>query len=68
VNSEPCTWYEAVLELYKQAKIRAKVIPVTADEFPRPAKRPFISTLINTKINPLRSYKNALAEYLTKQF
>ena len=67
-NSESCTWYEAVLELYRQTKIRTKVIPVTAAEFPRPARRPFISTLINTKINPLRSYKNALAEHLTKQF
>lgn len=65
-NSGPCTWYEAVLELYKQAKIKVRVIPVAASEFPRAAKRPFISTLINTKINPLRSYKNALTEYLTK--
>lgn len=64
VNSEPCTWYEAVLELYKQAKIKTKVIPVPASEFPRPAKRPFYSVLINTKLNPMRSYKEALREYL----
>lgn len=64
VNSDPCTWYEAVLELYKQAKIKTKVIPVSAEEFPRPARRPFYSALINTKINPLRSYKEALKEYL----
>jgi len=63
-NSDPCTWYEAVLELYKQAKIKTKVIPVSAEEFPRPARRPFYSALINTKINPLRSYKEALKEYL----
>jgi len=64
VNSEPCTWYEAVLELYKIAKIRAKVIPVSAAEFSRPAKRPYYSVLLNTKLNPLRSYKEALREYL----
>jgi dTDP-4-dehydrorhamnose reductase len=64
VNSDPCTWYEAVLELYKQAKIKTKVIPVLSSEFPRPAKRPFYSILINTKLNPLRSYKDALKEYL----
>lgn len=64
VNSDPCTWYEAVLELYKQTGIAPKVVPVSADEFPRPAMRPFFSVLINTKLNPLRSYKEALREYL----
>jgi dTDP-4-dehydrorhamnose reductase len=64
VNSEPCTWHEAVLELYKQAKIKAKVMPVAASEFLRSAKRPYYSVLLNTKLNPLRSYKEALSEYL----
>jgi dTDP-4-dehydrorhamnose reductase len=63
-NSGACTWYEAVLELYGQTKLKTKVIPITAKEYPRPAKRPYISTLINTKLNPLRSYKEALEEYL----
>lgn len=66
VNSDPCTWYEAVVELYRQAKIKTKVLPVGSGEFPRPAKRPYVSTLINTKLNPLRSYKEALKEYLKK--
>jgi dTDP-4-dehydrorhamnose reductase len=65
-NSGPCTWYEAVVELYKMAKLKTKVIPVSSDEFPRPAARPFVSTLINTKLNPMRSYKLALSEYLKK--
>lgn len=66
VNSDPCTWYEAVLELYKIAKIKTKVVPVPASEFPRPAKRPYYSVLLNTKLNPLRSYKEALKEYLNE--
>ncbi|MCD6149220.1 NAD(P)-dependent oxidoreductase [bacterium] len=64
-NGDPCTWYEAVVELYKQAKLKTKVIPVNADEFPRPAQRPFYSVLLNTKLKPLRSYKEALKEYLS---
>ncbi|MCK9379335.1 MAG: NAD(P)-dependent oxidoreductase [Candidatus Moranbacteria bacterium] len=64
VNSDPCTWYEAVLELYKIKKIKTEVIPVSGDEFPRPAMRPFFSVLLNTKLNPLRSWKEALGEYL----
>jgi dTDP-4-dehydrorhamnose reductase len=66
VNSDPCTWYEAVLELYQQAKIKAKVIPISSEELTRPAKRPHYSVLINTKLNPLRSYKDALKEHLKK--
>ncbi len=66
VNGDPCTWYEAVLELYQQAKLKTKVIPVDGAEFPRPAKRPYYSVLLNTKLNPLRSYKDALKEYLKK--
>ena len=64
VNSEPCTWYEAVLELYQQAKLKTKVVPVPGSEFPRPAQRPYFSVLLNTKLNPLRSYKDALREYM----
>jgi dTDP-4-dehydrorhamnose reductase len=63
-NSGSCTWHEACVELYKLAKIRTKVIPVSASEFPRPAKRPQFSVLLNTKLNPLRDWKEALKEYL----
>lgn len=63
-NGDPCTWYEAVVELYRQAKLKTKVMPVTADEYPRPAKRPYFSVLLSTKLNPMRSYKEALREYL----
>ncbi|EKE16344.1 MAG: hypothetical protein ACD_11C00020G0049 [uncultured bacterium] len=65
-NSDACTWYDAAKELYKQAKIKVKIVPVSGDEFPRPAQRPYVSTLINTKLNPLRSWKLALREYLKK--
>jgi dTDP-4-dehydrorhamnose reductase len=63
-NTGACTWYEAVVELYKQAKIKAKVVPVSGDEFSRPAQRPYVSTLLNTKLMPMRSWKLALKDYL----
>lgn len=67
VNSDSATWYEAVEELYMQAGMEdVKIEPVDGEEFPRPAKRPYFSVLLNKKLNPLRSYKDALAEYLTK--
>jgi dTDP-4-dehydrorhamnose reductase len=64
-NTGSVTWYEAVLELYRQAGITTKVVPVTPEAFPRPAKRPVFSALINTKRPPLRRYEVALAEYLS---
>lgn len=66
-NGESCTWYEATEELYMQTGLeKVKIEPVSADEFPRAAKRPYFSVLLNKKLNPLRSYKDALAEYLRK--
>ncbi len=66
-NTDQATWYEACVELYKLAKLKTKIIPVTGAEFPRPAVRPYFSVLLNTKLNPLRSYKEALKEYLKSQ-
>ena len=63
-NGESVSWYEACVELYKLAKLKTKIVPVSGEEFPRPAARPYCSVLLNTKLNPLRSYKEALKEYL----
>jgi dTDP-4-dehydrorhamnose reductase len=65
-NSNPATWYEAAVELFKIAGIDKKIIPISGSEFPRPAKRPACSILLNTKLPPLRSYQSALAEYIKK--
>lgn len=68
INEGPCTWYEAACELFKMAKMDIEVIPVSSSEFPRPAKRPKSSVLVNTKLKPLRNYKEALKEYLDKYY
>lgn len=63
-NDGAATWFEATQELYRLAKVKTKVVPVSAEGFARPALRPYISTLLNTKLIPLRHYKLALREYL----
>lgn len=68
VNEGPCTWYGAAAELFKIAKMEMEVIPVASIEFPRPAKRPKSSVLLNTKLKPLRNYKDALKEYLRENY
>ncbi|HPP07139.1 MAG TPA: sugar nucleotide-binding protein, partial [Syntrophorhabdaceae bacterium] len=61
----PVTWYGAAKILFELACItHVRLIPVSPEEFPRPAKRPKYSILINTKLEPLRSWPNALKEFL----
>jgi dTDP-4-dehydrorhamnose reductase len=68
VNEGPCTWFEAAAELFKIAKMEVEVVPVASSEFPRPAKRPRSSVLINTKLKPLRDFKEALRQYLKENY
>lgn len=63
-NSGSCSWYEFAREIFRLKKIEVKTNPCTTDEFPRPAKRPKYSILLNTKLPPIRSWQEALAEYL----
>lgn len=64
-NSGACTWYDAVKELYAMTGLNdVTVEPVAPSAFPRPAKRPSSSVLRSKKRAPLRSYRDALAEYL----
>jgi dTDP-4-dehydrorhamnose reductase len=65
-NSLPATWHEAGLKLFEIAGLDKKLIPISSDKFPRPAKRPKYSQLMNTKIKPLRSYEEALKEYFER--
>lgn len=63
-NSEPAIWYDAVRELFKLKNININIKPVSSDKFPRPAKRPKYSVLANTKLPNLRSWQEALREYV----
>lgn len=64
INSEPATWYEGVKELFTISRIDKKLLPVSPDEWQRPAKRPVYSVLENTRRPLLRSWREALREYL----
>lgn len=63
-NTGACTWYEFALEIFKIKGLDAKVAPVSSAEFPRPAKRPAYSELLNTKLPKQRHWMLALEEYL----
>lgn len=68
-NSESCSWCEFARYIFEVADVNVNVIPVTASEFARPAPRPSYSVLENKNwidkgFKPLRSYKEAIKEYI----
>lgn len=64
VNEGPVTWYGGLVEAFKMKGITTKINPIKSEELKRPAKRPVSSVLKNTKLEPLRDWREALAEYL----
>lgn len=64
VNPGAASWYDGAKELFTlKQKNDITLHPVSGEEFQRPAKRPKYSVLINTKLEPLRSWQEALREY-----
>ncbi len=68
-NSGSCSWCEFARYIFEVADKDIKVVPVTASEFARPAPRPSYSVLENRNwvengFKPLRSYKEAIKEYV----
>jgi len=58
------TWYDLAKKAIELKNIKTNVVPCSSAEFPRPAKRPAYSALINTKLEPTRSWEESLEEYL----
>lgn len=62
------TWYEFTKEIFKQANISCNVVPVTSEQFVRPAKRPKNSMLSKEYILEagitIPTWQNALERYL----
>lgn len=70
-NSGSVSWYEYAKEILKLSKSGTKVRAISSDELDRPARRPGMSILDNSKFVKLtgykmRSWKRALKEYLER--
>lgn len=68
-NSGSCSWCEFASYIFEIADVDVRVVPVTASEFARPAPRPSYSVLENRNwknngFEPLRTYKEAIKEYI----
>ncbi|MDD3042312.1 MAG: dTDP-4-dehydrorhamnose reductase [Methanosarcinaceae archaeon] len=60
-NEGVCSWYEFA------SSIIGNAFPCTSEEFPKNAKRPEYSALLNTKTGPMNHWKEALKEYLRER-
>ncbi len=63
-NSGSVSWHDFAEKIFELSGIEMKVNRTTSEQFARPAKRPKFSTLINTKLSPLRAWEDALKSYL----
>lgn len=69
-NEGFCSWYEFAKEIFQAAGMdEVSVTPITSDEFPAKAKRPFNSRMSKKKLvkegfNLLPSWQDALKRYL----
>ncbi len=63
-NSGKCSWYEYTKEILRIAKIQREVKPIKSSQLNRKAKRPSYSILNNKKIKPMRTWQEALKEYV----
>jgi len=64
VNSGYATWYQFALKVVELSKLNATVNAVARREMPVAAVRPRYGMLVNTKLPQLRSWEEALTEYL----
>lgn len=68
-NAGSCSWHELAGEIFRLAGVEANLSPTTSREYNAPARRPGYSVLENRAlpaagVKPLRSWTEALADYL----
>ncbi len=70
-NEGLCSWYEFACEIFKQAGMNVKVLPVSSDQYKAKAKRPSNSRLNKEKLSAngferLPKWQDALSRYLVE--
>ncbi|MCX5680028.1 MAG: sugar nucleotide-binding protein, partial [Candidatus Omnitrophica bacterium] len=68
-NSGGVSWYKYAKAILNISGIKAKVVPISSKELAKPARRPAMSVMDNSKFEKVTGYrmrgsKSALQEYL----
>jgi len=66
-----CSWYEFAQEIVRLSGLECEVVPVTTEEFPRPAPRPAFSAMDHIRLretvgDEMRPWQEALAAFIGK--
>jgi dTDP-4-dehydrorhamnose reductase len=67
VNQGVTTWFDLAEKIFDLTDRKVTVEPIKSSEFPRPAKRPEFSVLLNNRGPNMRTWEEALAEYLREK-
>ena len=65
VNEGTCSWYDFAKKIFEIKGLTINLKPIKSADYPLPTPRPQYSILLNTKLLPLRSWEEALKEYLS---
>ena len=71
-NEGYCSWYEFTKEIFRQAGMQVEVKPLTSEEYPAKARRPYNSRLDKSKLTEngfhlLPPWQDALQRYLANK-
>ncbi len=58
------SWYDLAKKAVELKGLKTKVVPCSSADFPQPARRPKYAMLVNTKLEPMRGWEEALKDYL----
>ena len=68
-----CSWFDFAQEIVRLSDLKCEVLPVTTDEFPRPAPRPAYSAMDHLMLratvgDEMRDWKEALASFISSLY
>jgi len=66
-NAGSCSWHEFTREIFRLRDVRTELVPIPGSEYPLPAARPANGVLSSLGSPALRSWREALADYLERE-
>jgi dTDP-4-dehydrorhamnose reductase len=67
INAGQASWFDFAAEIFRLKGKDVNLAPVSSGEFARKAVRPAKAVLVNTKLPQLRSWQEALKEFLNSK-
>ena len=67
-NKGIVNYYDFVMEIIRILDIDAEILPAKDEDFPSVTYKPLVNPIKSIKLKPIRSWEEALKEYLTEDF